>query len=189
LCSLNLFGQSLNETRWKTNFNNSDVIVEFTVDSLNLIIGNEQLDISTFSTNQDTLILIDHPESGCTDSIIGIYLFKIINDSMFVDLVSDNCQNRISFFDDREFSKCVLSGLDDVLIEKPSVYPNPNYSSLYFIKNENSLVYRYEVYNSVGDNIKNGKTVDAVNLDFDYSVLYLKLINGYKTYVYKLIRI
>ncbi len=187
LCSFYLNGQELEQTKWKTTFNNSNIIVEFTTDSLNLIIGNERLDISTYSIHQDTLTLIDHPGSACSDTVAGLYLFSIVNDTMFVELVSDSCENRMLFFTDRELVKCITSSVAEPEKNRPIVFPNPNFSNRFFVKNAERISYYFEVFNSLGQVVQSGEAVDVIDVLRNESMLFLNLKNKEETYSYKLI--
>lgn len=188
-CSLKITCQELSQTKWKTTFNNSEIIVEFRLDSLNLIIGNEQLEISTFTTYQDTLELIDHPNSVCSDTIIGLYQFSIVDNSMFVELISDSCANRRMFFEDRTLFRCIETHTIEHSITKPLVYPNPNISKTYFIKNDEGYNYDYVLFNSLGQVIQNGKVKKLLDVHVDEKLIYLQLRYLDRSYMYKLLRI
>jgi|GEM_PF-4801332 len=187
-CSIYCNAQELSQTIWKTDFNNSEVIVEFAQDSLSLIIGNEKLEISTYSTANDTLILVDHPGSACTDTVVGLYLFSIVNNNMFIELISDSCTNRRQFFEGRTLVKCVTSNVGEPEYFKPVVFPNPNYSNVFFVKNSGGKRFEYIIYNKIGKVVQSGQTYEVIEINSDEVFLFLRLQNEKQKFTYKLIR-
>jgi hypothetical protein len=91
------------------------------------------------------------------------------------------------FFTDRELVKCITSSVSELNLSKPTVFPNPNFSNRFFIKNTERIIYYYEVYNSLGQVVQNGEVLDVIDIMPDNSLLFLKLKDKAETYTYKLI--
>src|SRR5205809_2808580 len=96
-----LFAQ-LENTQWKTRVtidNPVNVIFGFKKDTVTLynLADSSTIEIMSYTTNDSsfTLFKIDG-QSDCDNSTPGKYSFTIKNDSMFMKLISDDCDDRSS---------------------------------------------------------------------------------------------
>jgi Domain of unknown function (DUF3471) len=126
-----LFAQ-LENTRWKTRViidNPVNVIFDFKKDTVSLynLADSSTIEIMSYTTNDSsfTLLKIDG-QSDCDNSTPGKYSFRIQNDSMFMKMISDDCDDRSSVINNTGWKKwkehADVKVDDDILKQYAGVY-------------------------------------------------------------------
>ena len=122
----------LENTQWKTRVtidNPVNVIFDFKKDTVTLynLADSSTIEIMSYTTNDSsfTLFKIDG-QSDCDNSTPGKYSFTIKNDSMFMKLISDDCDDRSSVINNTEWKKwkerANVKVDDDILKQYTGVY-------------------------------------------------------------------
>ncbi|MBT8232143.1 MAG: T9SS type A sorting domain-containing protein [Saprospiraceae bacterium] len=158
------FGQNIQNTNWKTTINGAEYIFEFKTDSLNLILGNEKLEISTFKTSNDSLILLDHLNSACGNINQGIYQMMFMTDTLMLSVLTDSCENRKNILDNIKLVQCLTSVSDFDPMSSIHVYPNPNIGDILFLSDQKKQM-EFKIFNVQGQLIRAGSTKGKIHLD------------------------
>lgn len=166
--SSGLYSQNLRNVQWTAYTPVDTIMMEFkSNDTLYVSNSDTSFAISTFSTNQDTIDILDISSfSTCGTSAHGTYRFSIANDTLLFSNVSDTCSDRIATISGLTWfttNSVSLSELSKVI--STSFYPMPltNEATLQ-VGGYSSEAYSVAIYNLNGQLIRNYQNVNTRKL-------------------------
>ena len=158
LFSIAGFGQSLKNTYWYVYDNNSKYFMYFEINSNDIYFGKSpdklQL-LANFTADSTHFSILDVPGMPCSTDT-GYYTYKITNDTLSFNLISDSCTNRAPTFTQFYWVTVEYNGIK--AMENNSVFnlsPNPVVDELNIrVPMSTGTTHHYRITNLVGVTIK-----------------------------------
>ncbi len=195
---LSASSQQLQNTLWKGYWKptQDSLLIDSKVDSayVNSLTGFN-LASSRYWEVQDTFYMVDaYGPISCPSTDTGMYLFQIINDSLFFYLINDPCASRSSGLDSMGLKKqttlSVQSFEDDLAI----YYPNPVVDDLYLQFNRTTNQLQIRIFDVNGKLVEQQQTglVGRMSLSFSnyqVGIYFVELSDGEQQQMIKIQKI
>lgn len=156
--------QNLKNTKWCAyNIELDSFSFKFLEDSIEASVDFISVVLSWYKTNKDTIWIIDNPDEGCMDGVLGSYIYKVEDKKLYFKLIDDVCEERRTILDSlimylKEPSKTI--NFDS---KQTFFYPNPNSTGVFFT-NKDVDIYSFEIYNQFGQNQTIKREVNGIDI-------------------------
>jgi hypothetical protein len=163
---LSVNGQLLNNTRWKSYdaLNNFDLFWNFNNDTVAYSPDNMNwTSVSVYVEAGNIVTFRDIIDVGCDTSIVGVYQFSLLLDTLRITILNEPCTSRSDYFTTHYFVDFPIGINEAEAYKNISLYPLPFDRELN-VKTESGS-FEFSLFDITGSKVIGSSFCDQVNFD------------------------